>query len=159
MAFSINIPLGEKKRTHFFLLYAYQLSVPVAIKFSVCSDRDSWIEREKKRWWLMAYTTICNSIWYAGANKTKSNLISCRFSFDAFYQQVAIGNSKFMYAYFIFTVIFGLLFAVSTSKVTFSRSFAWYIEQNWIKLTRPKSYWVVSSVSIKNENEKLNGYF
>lgn len=48
------------------------------------------------------HTTICNSIWYAGASKTKSNLILCRFSFDAFFQQVAVSNLKFMYADFIF---------------------------------------------------------
>lgn len=67
----------------------------------------------------MAYTTICNSIWYAGANKTKSNLISCRFSFDAFYQQVAIGNSKFMYAYFIFTVFLGCFLPFPRQKWRF----------------------------------------
>lgn len=65
----------------------------------------------------MAYTMICNSIWYAEASKTKSNLISCRFSFDAFYQQVAVGIQKFMHAYFITTLVhcsirFNLYFSI-----------------------------------------------
>lgn len=34
---------------------------------------------------------VYNSIWCAGASKTKSNLISCRFSFAAIHQQVAVG--------------------------------------------------------------------
>lgn len=37
------------------------------------------------------YVYVCNPIWYAEASKTKSNLISCRFSFDAIHQPVASG--------------------------------------------------------------------